>query len=219
MNDPAHGAMLDARPNAPHERAPTPFDPLGPLETGVTLLEASAGTGKTYSITSLFVRLVIEHDIKVDRILAVTFTQAATAELTSRIRKRLGEAHRVLHEAVHGPVDTGDDEVLRWLAGRARDVDAEAWAERARDAVVGFDRANITTIHGFCQRMLSQHALEAQVPFGVQLIEDQAQLVQEIEPRHLGHAHVAQEAVVFPRLQLGERRGGVGHGRHLEAFA
>jgi len=162
------------------EREPTPFDPLGPLAPGVTLLEASAGTGKTYSITSLFVRLVIEHDIAVDRILAVTFTQAATAELTSRIRKRLGEAHRVLHEAARQTVDTGGDEVLAYLADLARRDYTVNWAERARNAVVGFDRANITTIHGFCQRMLSQHALEAQVPFGVQLIEDQAQLVQEI---------------------------------------
>ena len=159
---------------------PPAFDPLGPLEPGVTLLEASAGTGKTYSITSLYIRLVIEENIPVDQILAVTFTQAATAELTSRIRKRLGEAHRVLHDNARKDVIASDDIVLRHLAAKANSADATVWAQRARAAVESFDRANITTIHGFCQRMLSQHALEAQVPFGVELIEDQAQLVQEI---------------------------------------
>jgi len=164
----------------PPPKSPSAFDPLGPLEPGVTLLEASAGTGKTYSITSLYIRLVIEKSIAVDQILAVTFTQAATAELTSRIRKRLGEAHRVLHDnARHNPLGT-DDPVLLHLAKEASKGDAVEWAQRARTAVESFDRANITTIHGFCQRMLSQHALEAQVPFGVELIEDQAQLVQEI---------------------------------------
>ncbi len=167
--------------SAATQREPTAFDPLGPLPRGVTLLEASAGTGKTYSITSLYVRLVIEEGVKVDEILAVTFTQAATAELTTRIRKRLGEAHRILHDHARLEDIASKDEVLAHLARLPSDGEAaKDYAERARAAVEGFDRANITTIHGFCQRMLSQHALEAQVPFGVELIEDQAQLIQEI---------------------------------------
>ncbi|MBL8787330.1 MAG: exodeoxyribonuclease V subunit beta [Deltaproteobacteria bacterium] len=158
---------------------PTPFESTGPLEPGVTLLEASAGTGKTYSISSLFVRLVVEYGFEVEQILAVTFTVAATAELTSRIRKRLGEAHAALVGAAKGRA-LPDDLVIQHLVAEAKRHDLEAWAERARKGVESFDRASIDTIHGFCQRMLKQNALECQVPFDVDLIEDHDQLITEV---------------------------------------
>ena len=62
------------------------------LEPGVTLIEASAGTGKTYSITGLFLRLILEQQVTIREILAVTFTEAATEELRDRIRLRLQNA-------------------------------------------------------------------------------------------------------------------------------
>ena len=79
----------------------TPFDiTTAPLEAGVTLIEASAGTGKTYSITGLILRLILEKHLQIRDILAVTFTEAATQELRNRIRQRLQSALEDLHHGV-----------------------------------------------------------------------------------------------------------------------
>src|SRR5450756_1979034 len=73
------------------------FDPIStPLDHGITRLEASAGTGKTYTLTDLFLRLLVEHTVAATKILVVTYTKAATAELRDRIRRRLREALLVL---------------------------------------------------------------------------------------------------------------------------
>lgn len=158
---------------------PTPFDPLAELPLGTTLLEASAGTGKTFSITSIFLRLVIELDIEVERILVVTFTTAATAELSTRIRTRLGEAYSELERLAAGVGPTSSDLVIQHLA-KVAGAEPRLYAARARAAVESFDRAHVSTIHGFCQQILRQHALEANVPFGVQVAEEQNALIQEI---------------------------------------
>ncbi|HCR31564.1 MAG TPA: hypothetical protein DIV79_16290, partial [Opitutae bacterium] len=63
-----------------------------PLSKGVTLIEASAGTGKTYTLCQIILRLIISDNIPIDRILAVTFTQAATEELINRIRNLLKDS-------------------------------------------------------------------------------------------------------------------------------
>ena len=77
----------------------TPFDiTTAPLDGGVTLIEASAGTGKTYSITGLILRLILEKHLPIRDILAVTFTEAATQELRDRIRRRLQSALEDLHQ-------------------------------------------------------------------------------------------------------------------------
>ncbi|MFO0746006.1 MAG: UvrD-helicase domain-containing protein [Myxococcota bacterium] len=165
---------------APTKDAIATFDPTAPLTKGVTLLEASAGTGKTYSITSIVVRLVVETGVSVDRILAVTFTNLATAELTSRIRHRLTEAWQALQTFMRTGAKPGD-EILRHLVDSAADAEvAKERAERARKAVESFDKAPIATIHGFCQRILQQHALDAGVAFDVELLENAAALVDEI---------------------------------------
>ena len=85
----------------------TPFNIVtASLEPGVTLIEASAGTGKTYSITGLILRLVLEKKLPIRQILAVTFTEAATQELRDRIRGRLQSA---LEDLQHGK---SDDEIV-----------------------------------------------------------------------------------------------------------
>ena len=96
-----------------HETIPV-FDPNAPLSEGVTLIEASAGTGKTYNISTLVVRLVAEYDLHIDEILIVTFTIAATAELKDRIRKRIGGAVTALRSG-----DAGGDAALSALVERA----------------------------------------------------------------------------------------------------
>ena len=152
----------------------TPFDPSGPLETGVTLLEASAGTGKTYAITHLILRLVAELGVPLDRILAVTFTTAATAELNARVRRRLSEALAAL-ESGAGPADK------ELLALAEADADELARrVQRLRVATQTFDRAHISTIHSFCQHALTRLGLEAGVDFGAALLEDEGQVVTDI---------------------------------------
>ena len=87
-------------------RQRAPHDPTAPLPVGLRAVEASAGTGKTYSITTTVLRLVLERDLDLDALLVVTFTRAATAQLVDRVRRRLAEAAAVLAGG------DNDDEVL-----------------------------------------------------------------------------------------------------------
>ena len=135
------------------------------LRRGVNLVEASAGTGKTYAIAMLVLRLVAEEGIPIEQILVVTFTRAATAELRERIRKRLVEARDILLGR-----DGASDGVLGdWAEALA---DRKACLPRLQQAVSEIDRAAILTIHGFCQRMLQEQALESRQLFAVELVPD-----------------------------------------------
>jgi exodeoxyribonuclease V beta subunit len=143
-----------------------------PLE-GIKLIEASAGTGKTYTITTLVLRLILEKRLTIDKILVVTFTEAATEELRNRIRSRLREALQAFENA-----DT-DDEVLAELIHKFSAYKDEA-IFRLTNALRGFDEAAIFTIHSFCRRMLQDHAFESGVLFETELIGDQSPLLGEI---------------------------------------
>src|SRR5688500_6004761 len=130
----------------------TPFDiTTAPLDGGVTLIEASAGTGKTYSITGLILRLILEKHLQIRDILAVTFTEAATQELRNRIRRRLQSALEDLRRGV-----SDDDIVATFL----RQGDKAVGICELDLAIQSFDEAQIFTIHGFCQRMLNDYAFE-----------------------------------------------------------
>jgi exodeoxyribonuclease V beta subunit len=137
------------------------LDPLQfPLD-GVRLIEASAGTGKTYAIANLYTRLVAERGLGVEHILVVTFTRSATEELRGRIRRRLREALAAM-EAGEG------DDFLLALGERC----GEAGRERLRAAVLAMDEAAIHTIHGFCRRVLTDHAFESGSGFEAELVND-----------------------------------------------
>lgn len=144
----------------------------GPL-TGTNLIEASAGTGKTYAIAGLFVRLIIERGLSADQILVVTFTVAATEELRDRVRKRLREAHDAL---LTGGCET--DEFLDYLAKNTLDK-IEA-ARRVEAEIYRFDEAAIFTIHGFCQRALRENAFESGIPFDRELATNQDAYLKEV---------------------------------------
>ena len=118
-----------------------------PLDLGVTRLEASAGTGKTFALAGIFLRLLIEEKIPASDILVVTFTEAATAELRDRIRRRLAEALRALAG------EPTDDALLLALIDRTQNRRAAA-LNSLRNALEIFDLISISTIHGFCQRMV-----------------------------------------------------------------
>ena len=148
------------------------FDPLLVATTGVQLIEASAGTGKTYSITSLYLRLLLERRLTVEQILVVTFTEAATAELHERIRTRLRSAVQVFAER------HGDDPFLCQLLERSPDPEADR--RFLARAVSDIDKAAVSTIHGFAHRVLQQHALETGLLFELELTGATESLVREI---------------------------------------
>ena len=139
-----------------------------PLD-GVRLIEASAGTGKTFTLATLVTRLVIERGLRVGQILAVTYTEAATQELRERLRQRLELAARLANEVALMPTSLVDDDseaaVTRALIERRiRDEDPLALVRRLRQAAREMDLASVFTIHGFCARALSEHAVEAGQP-------------------------------------------------------
>ena len=154
--------------------ASQPFDLCGPLPgPGTTVLEASAGTGKTYALTSLVARFVAE-GVPLSQILAVTFTRMATGELRDRIRGRLVEVHAGL-----GAAPAGRDPVVD-LLGSGPAPEAELSAGRLSDAIAEFDSATIATTHGFCQMVLRELGSAGDIAPDVQLLEDPADLVGEV---------------------------------------
>lgn len=141
-----------------------------PLD-GMNLIEASAGTGKTYTITGLYIRLILEQGLTVEQILVVTYTKAATAELRERIRTRMVELKRAVECG-------GEDEFRDALMVDAQTT--ELRLQRLTLAILSFDRAAIFTIHGFCQRLLSENAFESGMPFQTEMLLDERPLVQEV---------------------------------------
>lgn len=157
-----------------------PFDPLAIAIEGTNLIEASAGTGKTYNIAALFTRLIVLEKMPVESVLVVTFTKAATAELKTRLRARLDDALSALeHGATSDGLQNhcrsrhpGDNFILPLLQQALRQESRERLIVRLKAAVGRFDSAAIYTIHGFCQRLLRDYAFLCQVPFDVELTDD-----------------------------------------------
>jgi hypothetical protein len=153
----------------------TPFDLSAPLVHGRLVLEASAGTGKTYSLTNLAVRHLVEGGVLADQLLVVTYTRAAANELRDRARAALASAYDVLGTG-EVPEDHAWMSVL--LAGDDREL--EQRLRRAREALARFDDATITTIHGFCQQALAQAGLRSGSDPDAVLVESADDLIAEV---------------------------------------
>jgi len=142
---------------------------------GTSLIEASAGTGKTYTIAALYLRLVLGHGVAAplspEQILVVTFTDAATCELKSRIQQRLLQAAAVFNGEL-----AATDPVLVDLTEAYPQSQWPTLAQRLQLAAQGMDEAAVSTIHGFCQRMLTEHAFAAGSQFEQELTGDQHSL-------------------------------------------
>ncbi len=142
----------------------------------VNIIEASAGTGKTYNIQNLFARMIMEKGYKVDEILVVTFTEPATKELRDRLRI-------ILHDIAEFLSEPGkDNERARALTDFA-DCSEEILAEKAKriDAAIrDFDEAAIFTIHGFCRRVLNENAFESGVLFNTELETNPSVLIMDV---------------------------------------
>jgi len=169
--------------------APGGFDvTVDPLELGETMIEANAGTGKTFTLCHLVVRLVAEKDIPIEQILAVTFTNAAANELSDRIRKALVEEKEKLDAA-----SSGSDS-----------CDASLRLNRLRLAIASFDDARIFTIHGFCQRILNEFSFDCGVHPETELLTDDLPILTEISD-DFRRARLSTVAPVTAALSLGKR--------------
>ncbi len=149
------------------------------------LIEASAGTGKTYTITTLFTRLVAQ-GFTIDSILVVTFTEAAAAELKYRIRQRLAAALSFLEEngsfdnKKNNSIDDKENDELYLYLNQGSKKDIAEKILRIRQGLICFDEAAIMTIHSFCFRILRENAFETGALFNVKLIPDTKPIVREI---------------------------------------
>ena len=154
------------------------LDPIRFPLHGTRLIEASAGTGKTYTLAALYVRLVLGHGDSPEPllppdILVVTFTEAATRELRDRIRARLAEA-ALCFAGRQQPQD--HDLFLQTLMQEYPQTDHLLCAARLDAAAQWMDEAAIYTIHGFCNRMLRQHAFDSGSLFTLELNQDEQRL-------------------------------------------
>jgi len=154
-----------------------PLDVFGCPLAGVNLIEASAGTGKTWNICGLYLRLLLEQEREVRDILVVTFTNAATAELRERIRGRIVETLGFLNGEVGAAGDPFVPALVSTLEGR---LERGEMRRRLDRALLGFDEASIFTIHGFCQRALAGTPFAAGLPFTLELVQGDETLVQEV---------------------------------------
>ena len=153
------------------------FDLLNSPLKGTNLIEASAGTGKTYAITGLFLRLVLEKNLPINEILVVTFTEAATEELKDRIRTKLRRAIETFKLLNHS-TGNSEDAFLCDLLKRAKDP--KTALARLTEGLRDFDKAAIFTIHGFSRRVLHENAFETGSLFDTELVTEQENLKREI---------------------------------------
>ena len=165
-----HLRLVADKPDAPVRK---PLDVRTVPLRGLHLIEASAGTGKTYTITSLVLRLLLEEELPIESILAVTFTNAATAELKERVAARVQAARR----AAAGTLDPAGDPVLQHVVSLP---DQERVRRLLDKAAQDADRAGIFTIHGFASRMLRDHAFESGAREDTELVGDQRAIVQDV---------------------------------------
>ncbi len=193
----------------------TPFCVAGPLPTGTTVLEASAGTGKTWTIAALAARYVAEGVATLDQLLLVTFGRMATSELRARVRERLVATERALAAAVSGrPPRTDADEIERLLVERPAD-ELSLMHLRVRRALADFDAATIATTHEFCLQMLDGLGVLGDREPEQRIVEHLTDLTHEVA----GDLYLARYAeheppMTYPEaIELAERVVESSHGR------
>ena len=142
---------------------------------GTNLIEASAGTGKTYSIAILVLRLILEKEMLLKQILMVTFTKAAVAELEGRVRKFIRAALNFAQSGIK------TDELINTLIKNSIEKKgAEKIISLLKDARMQLDETSIFTIHSFCQNTLNEFAFETGQLFNSVVVEDQSTLVEKV---------------------------------------
>lgn len=182
---PAAPAPYDRRSRERHpttHATPVQFDPVTtPVEPGIHLVEASAGTGKTFSIALSVLRLLLDSDPAgrpltggIGKILVVTFTNAATDELITRVRTMLRDAIDVFSGAAQERTDA------RAPLFALLDSYGPGGTPRLREAFASLDQLAIFTIHGFCKRVLDECALESGTPCDASFLEDDSLVMERV---------------------------------------
>ncbi len=174
--------------------APLPFDPTRPLSEGITVLEASAGTGKTHTVASLVVTEVAAGR-PLDEILVVTFTRKATGTLRERLWRRLAAAAAGLDP--RAAVEPTDEVLARLRAGSAAQVAGRRL--RLTQALADFDRSTIATTHGFCQQVLTSLGVAGDADRDLEVVEDVSALVDDAVDDLFVRRFAATGQVLFPR--------------------
>src|ERR1700722_4000688 len=176
----------------------------GPLPRGTTLLEASAGTGKTFTIAALTTRYIAEGDLPIDRLLVMTFTRMATGELRERVRDRLVRAFDGLADVLAGREPPEGDDIARLLADVPR-PEQELRCGRLGKAIADFDAATIETTHGFCLQVLYGLGTAGDVDRDVTLVEDVRDLVDEVvDDLYLRKFAHRENTIAFSREEAGK---------------
>lgn len=139
-------------------------------------IEANAGTGKTYTIVGLFVRLLIEKRLTIDQVLVMTFTKKATAELRDRIFQRLRETVKFLQKG-----GSLEEQFMLELEEFIKGDDREEIIQHLREAIQNFDESQVYTIHSYCQKILREEALLAGAPFEVDVVQQDEMMIQATE--------------------------------------
>jgi exodeoxyribonuclease V beta subunit len=171
-----------------------PFDVCGPLPRGgVTVLEASAGTGKTFTIAALAARYVAE-GTPLSQILLVTFTRMATGELRERVRERIVTAE---HALATGTADDHDEVVALLADGSPEEV--EQRRRRLQQALADFDAATIVTTHSFCQEVLGSLGIAGDVDHDFTFVEDPSDLIAEVVDDLYVRKFMGEERPAFDR--------------------
>lgn len=195
------------------------LDPITHPLNCVSLIEASAGTGKTYTIVALYLRLLLNagenglsQALTVEQILVMTFTEAATQELKDRIRSRIVEVKALFSDVLNQQLDqpqTQDEFLLALYHGVKHDLPSAVL--RLDLAQQDMDTAAIFTIHGFCYRMLMRYAFDSGVHFNLDMgMQDEQQLIQfcreywreNYYPQNLLLSRFIQQALGSPEAVL-----------------
>lgn len=158
-----------------------PFDAFRVKLSGKNLIEASAGTGKTYSIAILFLRLIIENELQAShpknfflkKILLITYTKAAVAELHARVRLFVKEAY------LYANGQNINDANIKTLieSYKTKGNDLTQIAEKLKICLLNFDEVCIATIHGFAGQVLSEFAFESNFSFGASILENASDII------------------------------------------
>jgi exodeoxyribonuclease V beta subunit len=146
--------------------------------SGSNLIEASAGTGKTYSITLLVLRLLVQKETDIRKILMVTFTKAAVAELDERIRTMVRNSYDYL------TLNTNIDDNLKTIIDAAAETNRVKCLQLLKVALLQLDELSIFTIHSFAQQMLVEFAFETGQLFGVEMLSDESEILERSSNRY-----------------------------------
>jgi exodeoxyribonuclease V beta subunit len=163
--------LTSTAPSAEPIQTRTELDLLSAPLSSHSLIEANAGTGKTFTISRLYLRFLLEKRLPIASIVVVTFTEAATVELKERIHNLLREFWAV--------VELGSS-ADPFFSGLLKRIDSGVATDLLNEALHSFDNASIFTIHGFCRTILTRHPFECQMPFKAEIITNQNELTEEI---------------------------------------